>query len=163
MKGSWLERNVSLSSVGTNHRALWQVHVASLMTWHPDLELQSPCCTAGLLPLISFFIYQSDPSPHAVDVQTKTSPLIWKECNASPAPLPITPGGSTLTNDIDCNGLPCEGAPFSYFWFDFNLNIKVWSQTGQETAEHFTWESLELISLSVWTLLQGVDGKQETL
>lgn len=131
MKAAGVGHN-SLFTVCPGHRTSWQVHVANLATWHPDLELQSPCSTTRLLPPITFFLYQSDHSPH--------------RCTAI---LNITPGSSTQTNDIDCNGLPCEGASSSYLWFDINLNLKVWSQTGQEPADRFTRTSLELISVGV--------------
>lgn len=67
------------------------------------------------------------------------TPLIWKEHIIIAVSKPLTPGSSIQTNDIDCNCLPCEGAPLSYVWFDFNLNLKVWSQTGQDiSGTHFS-------------------------
>lgn len=134
----WVGHNVSLSSICTDHRvSSWHVHVTNLVTRHPDFELKPPCSTTGRLPLISFLIYQWPFNTyHWCKGRPKPRSLLWygNNSNSSPTPLPITPGSSTWTSDIDCNCLPCAGAPLSYSWFDFNLNLKVWSQTGQESV-----------------------------
>lgn len=54
-----------------------------LHTWSHDLELQSPVNTAGMLPLITFFIYHSELSSHAPVVEwcslkgTYNNRLLW--------------------------------------------------------------------------------------
>lgn len=156
--------NISLSSVCTNHRASWQVQRPGDSWW---LDIRISCSSRLVAPqdyflkLVYSFISQTlhHMSLMYSEPKTRTTPLIWKQHSSSPYPIPITPDSSAQTNDTDCNCLPCEHAPLSYLWFDFNLNLKVWSQTGQELADCCTWISLELISLSVWTLLQGVNGK----
>lgn len=126
-------------------------------------DLQPPCGSTGQLPLISSFIPLADPSPHAVDVQRsqKTKAPLWNgnDTFLHLSPLPAAPGSSTRTEDVEFNRLPCEGAPLSYSWLDFNLNLKAWSQTGRGSAQRFPSASLELISLSA---CGGVDGKRET-
>lgn len=129
----------SLSSVCTNHRASWQAQRPGDSRWL-DIRMLSPSLLVApqdyFLKLVSSFISQT--FHHMLlmysDPETRTTPLIWKQHSSSPSPLPITPGSSTRTNDSDCNCVPCEGAPLCYLWFDFNLNQKVWSQTGQELA-----------------------------
>lgn len=158
------ERNINLSSLCTNHRASWQVQRPSDSWW---LDIRTSCCSRLVAPqdyflkLVSSFISQT--LHHMLlmysDSETRSTALIWKQRSSSPSPNPITSDSWTHTNDIDCNCLPCEGAPLSYFWFDFNRNLKVWSQTGRQLEEHCTWTSLELISPCVWTFLQGVNGK----
>lgn len=144
---SRVEHDVSPSSVCTNHRASWQVHVANLVTWRPNFKLLPACSTTGRLPVISFFIHQLDPSPQAVGVQWSSNYQFSFDMETTQlvtSSLPITPGSSTQTNDIDCNGLPCEGAPSDYFWCDFNLSLTVWSQTGQNqrsVSHAYLWNS----------------------
>lgn len=177
LQGLWWKR-IAVACFIFSHEGCWEGHNVRLSSAHPDRPVLQTWCRDiqtssssrfvapqdDFLELVYSFISQTLRRTLSMysHPQTKSSALIRKQNNSSPSLLPITPGSSARTNDVDCNGLPCEGARSSYFWFDFHLDLKVWSRAGQASAEHFTWKSLELISLGARTSPRGVDGKRET-